>query len=278
MSNVQTTAMDSLVTAFANPAQSVGPLQPLRPRSRLRAASVALTLSIICHLGPALLVIHHMRSPAIVPELARAPTELLAADFEVLAEPAEPQSPPAQAAKHTAVLANAPRALAQNSGKPRVAPVVPAIPARAASAATAPEPDVMTTAPGSSGLHFTLTVGKTIGSTTKMADPTLASPAGGSAQAPLSSANVDTPAKLRAGNLPAYTGAAIAAGIEANVALEIVVGEAGVVTSARGLDPVGYGLDEAARQSMLGYRFTPALRNGKAVAVRMRWLMRFQLR
>jgi TonB family protein len=88
----------------------------------------------------------------------------------------------------------------------------------------------------------------------------------------------DAPARLRAGTVPAYTPAALSASVEANVPLEIVVSESGAVTSARALEHVGYGLDEAAQQSILGYRFTPAMRNGKAIAVRMRWLMRFQLR
>jgi periplasmic protein TonB len=286
ISNDPTTAMDSSVSAFVSPAHalrdprrggSVRPIHPLRSRFRPNGASVALTLSIICHLGLALLATLHFRPTSIAPELARAPLELLAADFEVLAETAEPPPSPTQAA----VPANAPRVLAQSSVTHGLTPVAPVIPARAATAATEPEPEATTVnaAPESSTPHFTLTVGKTIGSTSaKISGSTLAPPAGGIANVPVSSASVDTPAKLRAGNLPAYTAAAITAGIEANVTLEIVVSETGVVTSARGLDHVGYGLDEAARQSVLGYRFTPALRSGTPVAVRMHWLMRFQLR
>ena len=80
------------------------------------------------------------------------------------------------------------------------------------------------------------------------------------------------------GNAPTYTAAALSAGVEADVPLEIVVSEAGTVQSARGVEHVGYGLDEAALQAVRSYRFTPALRGGKPVPVRMRWLMRFQLR
>jgi len=50
------------------------------------------------------------------------------------------------------------------------------------------------------------------------------------------------------------------------------------VVGARVLTRVGYGLDEAALRGVRAYHFSPARRAGKALAVRMRWLMRFQLR
>ncbi|HEY3256301.1 MAG TPA: energy transducer TonB, partial [Polyangiaceae bacterium] len=95
---------------------------------------------------------------------------------------------------------------------------------------------------------------------------------------PAAEAAVDTPAKLITGSSPSYTHEAEAAGVEADVPLEIVVDSAGSVLSARALSHVGYGLDEAALRSVRGYRFSPARRAGKTLAVRMHWLMRFQLR
>lgn len=100
----------------------------------------------------------------------------------------------------------------------------------------------------------------------------------GSSAPPVAEASVDLPAKLIAGGTPSYTHEAEAAGIEADVPLEIVVDSAGSVISARALSHVGYGLDEAALRSVRAYRFSPARRGGQALAVRMRWLMRFQLR
>jgi TonB family protein len=97
-------------------------------------------------------------------------------------------------------------------------------------------------------------------------------------RAPVAESVAETPARLRMGNPPAYTAAALSAGVEADVPLEIVVSEAGAVISARGLVHVGYGLDEAAVESVRGYRFTAAVHDGKAVSVRMKWLVRFQLR
>jgi protein TonB len=96
--------------------------------------------------------------------------------------------------------------------------------------------------------------------------------------APVPETQVDTPAKLQAGNPPSYTAAAEAAGIEVELPLEVVIDAGGVVQSARSLGRVGYGLDEAALAAIRRYRFSPARRAGNAVAVRMRWVMRFQLR
>ena len=75
-----------------------------------------------------------------------------------------------------------------------------------------------------------------------------------------------------------YPAAASRNEIEADVPLEIVVDGVGRVTSAVGLGRAGFGLDEAARQAVTRYRFSPALRDGRAVRVRMRWIVQFRLR
>ena len=95
---------------------------------------------------------------------------------------------------------------------------------------------------------------------------------------PAAETAADTPAKLQVGSTPSYTREAAAAGVEADVPLEIEIDSAGTVIGARALVHVGYGLEEAALRSVRGYRFSPALRAGKPLAIRMRWLMRFQLR
>lgn len=95
---------------------------------------------------------------------------------------------------------------------------------------------------------------------------------------PVPEAAVDTAASLLTGNAASYPREAEAAGIEASVPLEIVVDRTGAVIDARALTRVGYGLDEAAVRGIRAYRFSPARRAGKPLAVRMRWLMRFQLR
>jgi outer membrane biosynthesis protein TonB len=40
----------------------------------------------------------------------------------------------------------------------------------------------------------------------------------------------------------------------------------------------GYGLDDAAARAIRDYRFSPAIRAGRPVAVRMRWTVQFRLR
>jgi periplasmic protein TonB len=96
--------------------------------------------------------------------------------------------------------------------------------------------------------------------------------------APVAEGQVDRPAKLQSGSPPAYTTAAEAAGVEVELPLEMVIDRTGSVQSARTLEHVGYGLDEAAVAAVGRYHFSPAWRAGKPVAVRMRWLLRFQLR
>ena len=208
--------------------------------------------------------------------------ERLTTDLEPQPENSEASPPPVQRASSAAI-----RVVAHGAVARPVTPVVSAKLTQAEPTLSKSESDptpVASSATPSPAPRFTITVGKTAGNASShpasgsvTTGSTSASP-GGTADTPLSSTSVDIPARLRAGNVPAYTPAALAAGIEANVPLEIVINEAGLVISARGLEHVGYGLDEAARQSVLGYRFTPAMRKNRSVPVRMRWLMRFQLR
>ena len=86
------------------------------------------------------------------------------------------------------------------------------------------------------------------------------------------------PAHLLAAAPLAYPPAARSAEIELDFRLEIVVDARGDVISARALSHAGYGLDEAALQGIRGYRFSPAVRAGRPVAVRMPWIVQFRLR
>lgn len=80
------------------------------------------------------------------------------------------------------------------------------------------------------------------------------------------------------GTKPAYPAEAIAQGVELSspIPFEIVVDSSGHVVSARPLRRAGYGFDEAAAAALRTYRFTPAKRNGHAVAVRMKWTVDFR--
>jgi len=132
--------------------------------------------------------------------------------------------------------------------------------------------------PGPVTPHFVMTVGATSPSPSGSGSDPAATSTATVATAPVAEASVDVPAGLLVGGPPGYTHEAQAAGVEADLPLEIVIDASGTVLSARALARVGYGLDEAALRSVRGYRFSPARRAGRAVPVRMHWLMRFQLR
>jgi len=88
---------------------------------------------------------------------------------------------------------------------------------------------------------------------------------------------VDQPARILSTVPVVYPESARAAGMEADVPLEIVVDGSGRVTSARHLAAQGLGLAEAALKAVRSYRFTPARRAGRTVPVRMRWIVTFRL-
>jgi protein TonB len=88
---------------------------------------------------------------------------------------------------------------------------------------------------------------------------------------------VSTKARLRKGPPAEYPADARADGVEGDVALEIVVNASGSVASARTLGHVGHGMDEAALAAVRTYVFSPAVREGRNVRVRMRWVVQFRL-
>lgn len=63
--------------------------------------------------------------------------------------------------------------------------------------------------------------------------------------------------------------------ITADVPLRLVIAVDGSVTSAEVLEPAGHGLDEAALEAAKRFVFTPAHRNGVAVAAAIQYLYRF---
>jgi len=65
---------------------------------------------------------------------------------------------------------------------------------------------------------------------------------------------------------PSYTESARHAHIQGRVRIELMVNERGEVTSARILEGLGYGLDEAALEVARRLRFNPAMRCSKPVA------------
>lgn len=91
-------------------------------------------------------------------------------------------------------------------------------------------------------------------------------------------ADVSERATKVGGVAPAYPHEALSQGVELGSPLpfEIVVDTSGHVVSAQPLRRAGYGFDEAAATALRTYRFSPAKRNGHAVAVRMKWTVDFR--
>jgi len=89
---------------------------------------------------------------------------------------------------------------------------------------------------------------------------------------------VAVPARVTGRVEPAYPFAAREDGVEADVHLEIVVDAAGSVVEARTLEHAGSGFDESALSAIRGYRFSPAMKDGHLVRVRMPWTVEFRLR
>jgi TonB family protein len=100
----------------------------------------------------------------------------------------------------------------------------------------------------------------------------------GTNAAPLPEEGVSRGARLASSMSPAYPAAARAQEIEADVVLAIVVASTGEVIDARVLKTAGYGFDQAALSAVRVARFFPAERDGRRVAVRMRWSVSFRLR
>jgi protein TonB len=94
----------------------------------------------------------------------------------------------------------------------------------------------------------------------------------------VSERDVNVPARLLSSSPLVYPPVARKAEIESDFPVEIVVDADGRVAAARAVNRVGYGLDEAALRAIREYRFSPALRAGRPVRVRMRWTVQFRLR
>lgn len=269
----------SLAEQFAPP----GTRGSAAPASLLTTARAgALALSVLAHVAVVAVGLHEGR--AVSPERSAPAREPL---VELNAPELEP--PPREAAPRAPEPVTVPVAPAHAAAASEHAPheVTPrfAVARSDAQSGGAPEPPVaeplpepLVTAGAPAAPHFVLPASAVQASTTGRATTVTpgANVALGAAE-PLPEREVDVAARLVAGTPPAYTASAEAAGVEASVPVELVIDTAGAVKSAVLLAHVGYGLDEAALAAVRKYRFAPARRGGKAVSVRMRWVVRFEL-
>jgi TonB family protein len=96
----------------------------------------------------------------------------------------------------------------------------------------------------------------------------------------------DDPLKLRPGDTPPkatqtanaeFSDEARRAKYQGIVIVSLVVNEEGLPTDLHIVKPLGYGLDEKALKAVRKYRFQPAMRDGKPVAVRIMVEINFRL-
>jgi TonB family protein len=76
---------------------------------------------------------------------------------------------------------------------------------------------------------------------------------------------------------PPYTGVARGQKIQGTVMLQIIVDSSGLPQNVEVIKPLGYGLDQNAVETVRQYRFKPALKDGKPVAVYMTVAINFRL-
>lgn len=74
-----------------------------------------------------------------------------------------------------------------------------------------------------------------------------------------------------------YPDEARRAGVEGTVVLSITVGADGKVISARVLSGPGYGLNEAAREAIMRFKFHPAVKGGESVSTELKYSYIFLL-
>lgn len=91
------------------------------------------------------------------------------------------------------------------------------------------------------------------------------------------SAGVLTPPRLLTFVDATYPAGAKAAGLQAQVELEMTVDATGKVTEIRAVEPVGNGFDEAAVGAARKFVFEPARRGDRAISARIRYRYAFEL-
>jgi TonB family protein len=174
-----------------------------------------------------------------------------------------PEPAPVKAAVHHEALAV--HAVAATESKPTETPPADAPPAMVSDDAL-PHFTIATSTSANSGQSLA----KKSGTATTFEGPT-------NEDAPYAEGAVDVPARAARKVTPRYPSQAQSNGLEGSVKLEIVLSSTGVVESVRALSHVGHGFEEEAIAAARKTPFTPAMKHGRAVAVRMAWTVEFQL-
>lgn len=243
------------------------PLTNLRRRRRARGlggrGGAALTISFVAHSVFALAVGVVVRGSHLSGDAQQESVEVDIAPAVVAEVPPTMPTPTPSALDH-----DTPRATAAGRRTPKALRVAAAPRTEALApidAAEAPAP------------RFVMSAGTVATRKTFFSPGTFREPATNTAGTAAAENDVDAPARLLTASPLVYPPAARQALVETDFPVEIVVGVDGRVISARPLRRAGYGLDEAAVRAVLAYLFSPAVRGGRAVSVRMHWTVQFRL-
>ena len=96
-------------------------------------------------------------------------------------------------------------------------------------------------------------------------------------EAPVGEGFVDVPAHAKTKVRPTYPFEAQSSGLQGTVKLEIVLSTTGAVEDVRALTRLGHGFEAAAIAAARRTPFTPAMKAGRPVRVRMAWTVEFEL-
>jgi TonB family protein len=235
------------------------------------SAPSLLGISLAIHLGAFLAAGMHRRPPG-------APVETTAVEIAIETEP-----PPAPVRPREEPVPNDMPAPAPVKEAPvhHEAPAVRGVAAMAQRSEDTPPAEATHAAVSDDALpHFAIATSPTGASGASLAKSSAAATTFEGApddDAPYAEGSVDIPARAALQVRPRYPLQARSSGIEGLVKLEIVLSSAGVVQSVRPLSHAGHGFEEEAIAAAWRTPFTPAVKHGRAVPVRMAWTVEFQL-
>jgi len=242
----------------------VGPDTPVSTLWISKPGAVTLVTSLTLHAAAAVFIHGH---DAARPSTSITPTQIAVEVDPPLVDEATPEAPrPAEAAPSAPA-----RVTANRAPGPRL---------KAESAAAPPAPSPLVDATSAAPAHFVMAV--PIAAIAHAASFVSSSSnvgrvSEGTGTAPFEAAQVAVPARLLTRAPVVYPPEARAQEIETDVRVEIVIDALGRVVAARSLAKAGYGLDDAAERAIRIYRFSPAVKEGRPVSVRMRWTVQFRL-
>lgn len=261
----------------------------VRRRARRAGPAIALVVSVCAHAAFAALV-----SGGFMVFGAREPKGAPSIEVDVLETAAMAANTPTSPVEGNEAASPAP---ASPRTRPRSTPVVPSANRRtepSASPPIAPSSPEVDSQLSATPVRFSMTAGTIAGRGIPVTNSReggapvagrATEPGGGSSSGADSGSSeifgedrISVPARLLSGASVPYPAAARQAEVEADVQVQLVVGVDGRVDEARVVRPCGYGLDEAALAGVRNFRFSPALRDGRPVRVRMRWPVQFRLR